>query len=87
MKNPSLLSKRIKTFDQRVREGELFPLTRAAEITGYSERYLSRLCDTRKIPHVRRLGKQYFFTLAQLNGVFEVVAPAFPPTQGTGPRA
>lgn len=77
----------LKNFDARVKNGELFDLKRAAEITGYSARYLSRLCEHKKIAHTRRLGRQYFFTLAQLDRVFTVVAPTTSPTQGTGNRA
>ncbi len=82
MKTPPAKSK-VKTFNQKIKDGDLFTLTRAAEITGYSARHLSRLCAAKAVPHTRRLGGQYLFTLAQIEGVFQVVAPTTPPTQGT----
>lgn len=39
----------------------LYTLKEAAEISGYSYRYLAALCLAKKVAHVRR-GGRYFFT-------------------------
>lgn len=69
------LSRKIKSFDQRIKDGELFDLDGAADITGYSPRYLSKLCDDKEVPHMRRNGAGYFFTPEHIEGIFQFVEP------------
>ncbi|MDE2100696.1 MAG: hypothetical protein KGL39_25855 [Patescibacteria group bacterium] len=67
-------SNKPKSFEKRLRDGEIFDLRSAADITGYNPRHLSRLCETKKVPHIRRNGAAYFFTPAQIEKIFEFVA-------------
>lgn len=66
----SLSVRGMKTFNERLKSGEITDLKRAAELTGYSEQHLRRLCNLRQIAHVRRNRREYFFTKASLRGLF-----------------
>lgn len=59
-----------KSFAQRIKDQELFPIKVAAEITGYSIQHLRRLCHKRKVGHLKRGGNEFFFTPHDLEAVF-----------------
>lgn len=73
----------LKSFDQRLKDGDIFNIQKAASIIGVTPRHLQRLCDEKKIAHERRLGSQYFFTPEQAASAFQTVYPTTPKTQGT----
>jgi len=64
--------KSLKTFDQQIKDGDLFDIERAAKLTGYSVQHVRRLCHDRRIGHVRR-GPQFFFTQQHIKNAFQYV--------------
>ncbi len=70
---PKFLPRKIKSFEQRIKDGEIFDIDGAADITGYSPRHLSKLCEKKEVPHLRRNGAGYFFTPEHIEAVFEFV--------------
>lgn len=51
-----------KTFEEKVKSGELITTTTAAELTGYTAHHIRRLCHSGVLPYVLRNGWQIFFS-------------------------
>ena len=66
----SLSTRGMKTFDERLKSGEITDIKTAAKLTGYSEQHLRRLCHLRKVGHTRRLEREFFFSKADLRALF-----------------
>lgn len=49
-----------KPFDKMVKDGDVCDVTRAAELTGYSEQHIRRLCADKATPHQERRGTYWF---------------------------
>jgi len=63
-----------RTFDQLLQNEDLYDIQGASRKTGFSGWHLRRLCQARKLPHIMRSGRQYFFLPAHLKTIFKVIA-------------
>lgn len=65
---------RVKTFDELIKDGDVFDVNGAAAQTGYSPKHIHRLCRERRIGHVCRglveKEVQLYFLAWQLRGIF-----------------
>lgn len=62
--------------DELIRRGLLFDARGAAKKTGYAPAYIRRLCEAKRMEHVRRevgTAHQYFFLPEQLDAVWSHV--------------
>lgn len=64
-----------KSFDQQLKDGDIFDVTEAARRSGYNAVYLRRLCKAEKIDHTRR-GIRIFFTRDQVHALFNPMRAA-----------
>jgi len=64
-----------KTFDELLRDGNIFDTETAAQRTGFSEAHIRRMCaaDPPQVKHIKRNGNAYFFLPEHLSGLFTVV--------------
>lgn len=62
-----------KSFEDKLKDGDIYDIPSAARQSGYNEVYLRRLCHAKKIKHLKR-GKSYFFTPDMIKQMFEEVA-------------
>ena len=63
--------KNFKTFDQRLKDGELCDLKAGAAIAGFSEQHMRRLCSgPHPIAHIRRNGTEIFFKPQHIRALF-----------------
>ncbi len=72
---------KIKSFESRLKSGEIIDIRAMADRTGYSEQHLRRLCHAKKIAHLSRDpkklepivrgGKQFFFIAESVDDVLK----------------
>ena len=64
----------VKTFDQLLKDGDIFDVQGASDRSGYTPQHIRRLCRERRIAHIDRGPTAnevvFFFTAAQLTALF-----------------
>lgn len=60
--------RKIKPFKQRLKDGDIVDIIVAAELTGFSEAHLRRLCKAGKVSHEKHMS-QYYFTPEDVKSV------------------
>lgn len=65
---------RVKTFDELLKDGDVFDVQGAANRSGYTPQHIRRLCREGRLAHIDRGPSPdevaFFFTLEQLSGLF-----------------
>lgn len=65
----------VKTFDELLKDGDVFNVQGAADKSGYVPKHIHRLCREERIPHITRgvddKEVQFFFLAWQLKGLFQ----------------
>ncbi len=65
---------RVKTFDELLKDGDVFDVQGASDRSGYTPQHIRRLCRENRIAYIERGPTPeevvFFFTLEQLNGLF-----------------
>ena len=66
----------VKSFDELIKDGDVFDVRGAAAQTGYDPKHVQRLCREKRLDHVTRglpsnpEEVQFFFLAWQLKGIF-----------------
>lgn len=60
------------SFSERIEQGEFWTTRAAAEFLGYSNSYIRKLCQQKKIAHIER-GSQYFLRPDVVRGMVKEV--------------
>ena len=64
-----------KSFDQLLKDGDIFDIEVAAAKTGYSPQHLRRLCAGGKIGCIARGDSQYYFLPEHITAIFSIREP------------
>ena len=76
----------MKSFDQKLKDGEIMTVETVAALVGYSPQHLRRLCQKKKIAHHRRNDVNFFFTREDYEALFAAVGPANSSPRHSSPR-
>lgn len=61
-----------KSFEQKLKDGDVYDINTAASVSGFSVAHLRRLCNGKKIPHYQR-GQHRFFEPGDIAALFQYI--------------